>query len=573
MIDLTGALAEGGSREEATAQCRIRRDPLSDARGAIEAAWKAERQHDWDGLLEAEDVRREVHRRLENHARVGGQANWWSMDWAEMTVVYTAALAELDVDKMKKTMRKLRKATDEWWRLTWQEWRASGLGVEAVNRGERKAVILEGWDAMRTLLGDEYRSASGRRMPSATAMSGRSWISIGAALKQWATNEAKGIATAAILRRPDGSEMQESIARAGVRLEHMEDESRPKTREEQAQAELHALRVWDVDKKPMKSAKTILEDRAATEESKQAAKAWQEASDKRLKAHPPRGAKHTNARRAKQIEARSSGTQQQAKRKRDNIPGGGGGQTTRSEDYDSGEDDGAVPDFVKEYRKNKAKASKRARTTGGGGGGAVMQPKAKKGGRIKKVGSKRARATAAVRALQQAAIERRRVSIEAADAREQRRAARAARNEDLQQRAKRRRSANGDAGDDHAATTDRASSSRVEVNPNFVRRLMRTRTSAASRNDRARPTMGGGGGGGPTPIAAAARTRGSRQTNKNRAQAAAAATKQQRTETQRNHVDNGARARTERSNTTSRTKNAGQGGGGVNPPDEKRRRR
>ena len=202
-----------------------------------------------------------------------------------------------------------------------------------------------------------------------------------------------------------------------------------------------------------------------------------------------------------------------------------------------------------------------------------MQPKAKRGGRIKKVGSKRARATAAVRALQQAAIERRRVSKEAADAREQRRAARAARNEDLQRRAKRRRSTNGEVGDGHAATTDRTGSSRVEVNPNFVRRLLRMRTSAASRNDRARPTMGGGGGGGPVPIAAAARTRGSRQVNKNRAQAAAAATQQQRMVTQHDHSSARASARTERSQVTSRAKNADQGGGDVNPPDEKRRRR
>ena len=174
------------------------------------------------------------------------------------------------------------------------------------------------------------------------------------------------------------------------------------------------------------------------------------------------------------------------------------------------------------------------------------------------MGSKRARATAAVRAFQHAAIERRRVSNEAANAREQRRAAREARNEVSQQRAKRRRSANGDAGDGHAAIAGVTGSDGVEVNPNFVRRLMRTRTSAATANERAQPTKGGGGGGGPPPIAASARKRGSRQVKNNRAQAAAAATQQQRMVTQRDHSSARASARTERSQVTSRAKNADQ---------------
>ena len=71
---------------------------------------------------------------------------------------------------MKRTMRKLRKATDEWWRHTWQEWRASGLGVDAINRGERKAVILEGWNAMRTLFQPPWSGSNVRYLGAAGAL-------------------------------------------------------------------------------------------------------------------------------------------------------------------------------------------------------------------------------------------------------------------------------------------------------------------------------------------------------------------------------------------------------------------
>ena len=148
-------------------------------------------QRGWDGLHEADDVRAELHRRLSNYARIGEQSQWWMMEWSETTVVYVAALTGLEAGKLKKLLRKMRQVTDEWWRKMWSEWRAVGYGVDVLNKTERLGVMLEGWAAAREMLGEDYRSSSGRRMPSASDMRNRTWVSVGAQLRGWMTNEAK----------------------------------------------------------------------------------------------------------------------------------------------------------------------------------------------------------------------------------------------------------------------------------------------------------------------------------------------------------------------------------------------
>ena len=88
-----------------------------------------------------------------------------------------------------------------------------------LNKTERLGVMLEGWAAAREMLGDDYRSGSGRRMPSASEMRNRTWVSVGAQLRGWMTDDAKARLRAAVLVRADGSAKLHQLTQAGGRLD------------------------------------------------------------------------------------------------------------------------------------------------------------------------------------------------------------------------------------------------------------------------------------------------------------------------------------------------------------------
>ena len=274
-------------------------EPMPEQRAMLECLWDADRQRGWDGLHEAEDVRAEIHRRLSNYARVGEQSQWWMMEWSEMTVVYVAAITGLELGKLKKLMRKMRQATDEWWRKMWSEWRAIDYGVDVWNKTERLGVMLEGWAAAREMLGDDYRSGSGRRMPSASEMRNRTWVSVGAQLRGWMTDDAKARLRAAVLVRADGSAKLHQLTQAGVRLDQRTEELRVQPEDEEL-AELRELRSWDVAGAAKRLAKEVMADDEVAEADREAALRWRQESEKRQAAHPRKGAKRLHCRIANQ---------------------------------------------------------------------------------------------------------------------------------------------------------------------------------------------------------------------------------------------------------------------------------
>ena len=292
-------------------------EPRPGTRMALELQWSASKEYDHDGLLAEEDTRQGIHQRFKQYATMGGRTNWWQLRWTEMAVVYLAQMAQTDVGDTKKLARKLRKNTGKWWREAWNEWRAADVGLHGLDGIERKARLLDGWAAVRRLLGEDYRNEFGRKMAATATASKWTWVRLGQQLKQWTTAAEKEQMTATVLRDHDRHhEDWERVLRAGVKLAGDEtlDEGEWDSEDSDSASEagdevidmtddITYLRQWDADGDRKRSAKEVACDDTETEEARQQARDWMEANAKRSKKTHKQGTKNRAGTRNRRGEA------------------------------------------------------------------------------------------------------------------------------------------------------------------------------------------------------------------------------------------------------------------------------
>ena len=273
---------------------RMTREPGQVRRRVIEKMWGASREADWDGLLQVRNLRGEIHRRFAKHARVGGRSNWWAMNWSEMATAYAAALLDIDTGGMKKLLRGVRRKTDDWWQKAWADWRAAGMGLAFTNEVHRKGAALVVWEAVKCLLGDDFRDAEGRMLPPDRQVLGWSWVKIGQEARRWMTPEAKSVATERVLDDVATSEDVEALEQVGIRLWDMKG-SDDTTTGGGGSAAGPQKRPWDDDSGQMRTAKEVSNDPQATEQQRQAARDWLDENNVGRKA--PRAASTARGRR------------------------------------------------------------------------------------------------------------------------------------------------------------------------------------------------------------------------------------------------------------------------------------
>ena len=275
----------------------------------------AHKEYDYDALLVAEDVRQEIHTRFAEHAKVGGPSGFWMMNWTTMTVVYMAQLLQLDVGKMKKLTRELRKNTDEWWRKAWDAWRATDVGIGGVDSTDRKARLMAAWQAAKDILGDDYRNERGRRMGETMAMKGWSWVRVGQHLRKWMTPDTKARALENVLDDYDRHEANwMALEAAGVKLDRLttdedeqysdDDDSADSESEEEIidlVDDITHMRKWDEGGSRKRTAREVADDEDETVENRDAARAW-------IRENTKIRAKHKRAEKQRKRRARKART-------------------------------------------------------------------------------------------------------------------------------------------------------------------------------------------------------------------------------------------------------------------------
>ena len=196
----------------------------------------------------------------------------------------------------------MRKNTEEWWRKAWAEWRAADIGLQGMDGIERRERLLRGWQAAKTILGDEYRNEAGRKMQSTISLTRWHWVRLGRHLKQWMTPDAKAAIVTELVDKPgEYDEELESLTRAGIQLEHTTnkeggcaayDELSDTDAEDSEEDGIIDLtkgtpRTWDSGDGRKRTAKEVANDPTESRENRNRARVWIEENAKR--ATIPRG--------------------------------------------------------------------------------------------------------------------------------------------------------------------------------------------------------------------------------------------------------------------------------------------
>ena len=228
------------------------------------------------------------------------------MQWTEQAVVYLAQMARTDIGDTKKLARAMRKNTELWWRKAWAEWRAADVGLQGVEGSERKARLIDGWQAATAILGKDYRNEAGRRMESINGIKHWHWVRLGRHLRKWMTPTAKSIITHNLIEEHGVYDDElASLARAGIVLEDMTDkydecggrddvsDTEDDDSEEDGIIDLTRgnPRTWDSGAGRKRTAKEVASDETESRENRDKARAWIAENAKRAQA--PRGRRKT----------------------------------------------------------------------------------------------------------------------------------------------------------------------------------------------------------------------------------------------------------------------------------------
>ena len=183
--------------------------------------------------------------------------------------------------------QQLRKHTENWWRAAWAEWKAAETGIYGISGIDRKARLLDGWQAARCLLGPDYRNDAGRAMEPTAMIAKWPWVRIGQHLRRWMTPDAKAAILDIVLDDYDRyCDEWDTLERAGIRLDNMtekddecyEDGECSDDEDHDNDDDIIDLtagndqsRPWWVEGKRKRGAKAVMEDETAPAEDRRLA--------------------------------------------------------------------------------------------------------------------------------------------------------------------------------------------------------------------------------------------------------------------------------------------------------------
>ena len=217
---------------------------------------------------------------------------------------------------------------------------------EHVATNERKVRLLDGWQAAKRILGDDYRSDAGRKMGQASGMMSWSWVRIGQRLREWMTTAAKEEIMKRIIEDEethgdDGTALME----AGIQLhteQELGDEGESDAEDDSDEDEEEAvdltkdityLRTWEDGGARKRTAKEVAYDENETEENRQRAMEWlhetntrgRKDKNKKGKSRATRRTPAAHARRARMTARAGTAARETARAARQPARGGGGG--------------------------------------------------------------------------------------------------------------------------------------------------------------------------------------------------------------------------------------------------------
>ena len=162
-----------------------------------------------------------------------------------------------------------------------------GMGITVTNEVERKGKMLAVWEAMRCLLGDDYRDDDGQLIPSDQKALRWTWIRIGHEIKKWMTDRAKSTAVDRVLNDDASGRDVEELEGIGIYLWETKRDRKREGTEAGAQSADPEKRAWNEEGQRMRTAKEMKNDPEATEEQRAAAVEWCEQNRGKRKAAKP----------------------------------------------------------------------------------------------------------------------------------------------------------------------------------------------------------------------------------------------------------------------------------------------